>query len=349
MKRAVIEVQFNWIFVLIVGTVILAFFVSIVMKQKDLSSGRVGTKLATDLETITTGAEVSKGTAQLIKLPNTIIEFSSPDCVSSYSIGGWNKMYREKLMFAPSRIEGRDLLAWTLDWSMPYRITNFLYLTSPHMRYIIVAAAGDELALRVNSTLPNEMYRDYTDDPNTINNQNNYMVRLIFFSNDPADVVVPDSLEDLDNSDVSALHVLSSYPYSTGQVRFYVKRSDQFSQVDESISFMGLESLYGAIFTDDREIFDCNMRSAFKKMYFVTDILQNRTATLLNDYAGSSCNNDYFLALDGPLKNLYSNASEMSRGYASAPESQIQSVYDSAVALSQYNSNLELQSCPDIY
>ena len=79
MKKGVIEVQFNWIFVLIVGAIILAFFVSIVMKQKDLSSGRLGTKLATDLETITTGAEVSVGTAQLIKVPNSLIEFQSPE------------------------------------------------------------------------------------------------------------------------------------------------------------------------------------------------------------------------------------------------------------------------------
>jgi hypothetical protein len=349
MKKGVIEVQFNWIFVLIVGAVILAFFVSIVVKQKDLSSGRIGTKLATDLETITTGAEVSKGTAQLIKIPNTVIEFQSPDCVRSYSIGGWNKMYREKLMFAPSRIEGRDLLAWTLDWSLPYRVTNFLFLTSPYMRYIIVANAGDELAKRVNRTLPTEMYRDFTEDPNTINNQNNYMVRLVFFSNDPDDVVVPNSLEDMDNRDVSALHVLSTYPYETGQVRFYVKRGDVFDQVEQNVSFMGIESLYGAVFTDDRELFVCNMRSAFKKMCFVTDIIQNRTATLLNDFSSSSCSNDYFLSLDGPLRNLYSNATYMSGNYGGASEEQVQAIYAAAVQLGQHNNNLEMQSCPDIY
>lgn len=349
MKKAVIEVQFNWIFVLIVGALILAFFLGIVLKQKELSQGKLGVRLAADLETITTGAEVSKGTAQPIRVPGLGIHFDSEGCLRRYTIGGGTKQYKEKIIFAPSRIEGTEVLAWTLDWNLPYRITNFLYLTSPFMRYILVAAAFDDFAANINNTLPDRVYKEVISDPTAVQDQNNYKVRLIFFPTYTGQIIVPNSLEYMKNEDVTALSITASDPQHT-TVEFYEKSGTNFQHVG-TVDTAQLESLYGAIFTDDYEMYYCNLREAFRKMYLVTTVIHNRTNMLYNEVSLSSgCIDEYAFALTS-LDTLYAESqglySEFPGGLSGT---RIDTVLDEAfVNLEQYNKNLQLQSCPEMY
>jgi hypothetical protein len=353
MRRAVLELQFNWIFVLIVGTIILAFFLGIVMKQKDISKATTGVKLSTDLETITTGAEVSKGTAQIIKLPNFGIEFNSEGCLRRYSIGGGTKEYREKIIFAPTSIKGSEVLAWTLDWSVPYRVTNFLYLTSTQMRYLLVDFSGvNQLAAQINRSLPDEMYKELFGNANEIENQNNYKIRLVYFSTPPSQIVVPDTLQSTNDKDVSALNIESSYPYATGTLTFYRKSGPtSFVKIGDS-HILGMLSIYGAIFTDDYETYNCNMREAFHKMRMLTEIIQNRTELLYNEPSLYSCSNEYYLSLvpSGPLYTLHSESQALTSEFPSgASDQHIDSLYSAIEDLQGINRNLQLQSCPEIY
>jgi len=58
-KKGVIEVQFNWIFILIIGAIILFFFFSIVKTQKTVSEKKISTTVRRDIRAILTGAGVS--------------------------------------------------------------------------------------------------------------------------------------------------------------------------------------------------------------------------------------------------------------------------------------------------
>lgn len=360
MKKGIIEIQFNWIFILIVGAIILSFFVGIVMKQKDVSLKKSNVQLSYDLETITTGAEVSKGTSQTIEVPNLGIDFSSKDCVRKYSIGGGTKLYKGKIIFAPSRIEGSALIAWTLDWSVPYRITNFLFLTSPTLRYIFVADVdnpndpGRELTLKVNKTFPDTLYKEIIrpSDIETTPNYKNYKVRLIYFSSEP--LSVPNQLTAMRDRDVSALwvkNVLS--PFQKGKLSFYKKAGKNFVWVGDTY-VLGLPSLYGAIFTDDYEMYNCNMKEAFRKMYFVTRIMQNRTYMLYNEGSlGANCQTYYHSSLDS-LKLIQQNASVLYSDFQQADSQQdieyiYNLAYDQNTGLQLRNGNLQLQSCPEMY
>jgi hypothetical protein len=347
MKKADIELQFNWIFVLIVGTVILAFFIGVVMKQKGFAEQKTGVQLSADLETITTGAEVSKGTAQIIKVPQLGIEFRSEDCLRRYSIGGGTKQYREKIIFAPGLIKGNEILAWTMDWNVPYRVTNFLFLTSPQMRYILIDLSGaNELAFQVNKSLPNEMYRELVTNPNSIINNRNYKVRLAYFSALPSQIVVPDELQSVNDKDLTAVNIVSSTPYKTGTLTFYEKKGSSFQPVGQTY-ILGILSIYGAIFTDDYEMYNCNMKEAFKKMNFVTTIIQNRTNVLYNDVA--ICMDEYYLSFM-PLQTIAAESSILMSIFPVSSQARVDSLYNAAfVELESSNRNLQLQSCPELY
>ena len=136
-KKAMIEVHFNWIFILIAGAVIFVFFINIVNKQREFSDIRTSGTIATNLESILTGAQISTDTVNIIDLPKVNIGF---EC-ERYFIGPTPKQTKSNVIFAPNLLKGTQMISWALDWNMPYRITNFLYLTDPELRYIIVNKA----------------------------------------------------------------------------------------------------------------------------------------------------------------------------------------------------------------
>ena len=74
-KKGFIEIQFNWIFILVVGTIILIFFIMLIAKQKDVSEERVNKKILTYIDGILTGTEVRKKVTNTVDIPNIELEF----------------------------------------------------------------------------------------------------------------------------------------------------------------------------------------------------------------------------------------------------------------------------------
>ena len=135
-KKAMIEIQFHWIFILIVGAVILLFFATMIYRQKTVSETGISADVLVNLESIISGSMISTKTLNLLDIPKGT-EISYKDC-NQYEVGPYNKQTGTIVMFAPKKIAGRKLVTWALDWNVPYRVTNFLYLTSDDVRYILV-------------------------------------------------------------------------------------------------------------------------------------------------------------------------------------------------------------------
>ena len=96
-RKAQVETQFNWIFILIVGAIILAFFTYIVIKQKAASDAKIAGKISQQLNTILVGAKVSSGTVQDIPTPEVSIHFTCND----YYIGPASQRLGNLIVFAP--------------------------------------------------------------------------------------------------------------------------------------------------------------------------------------------------------------------------------------------------------
>jgi hypothetical protein len=337
-RRAAIEIQFNWIFVLLVGATILIFFAGIITKQKELSSTRVSTVVLNDLETITVGAKVTKGTVQIIRTPDIEIKFDCKDCSCAFYIGSGSKPYGDKLMFTPSSIKGRNVLTWTLDWGVPYRITNLLYLTSPYLRYVVIG--NNALALEINSTLPEELYKHYyasSPPTGTILDENNYKVRFVYVDVNPSNDDLT-NLENMKDTDVTAVRIDSA----AETVDFYRKIRDVWSPSLGQSYYVEKESIYAAIFSENLDIYNCKMKDAFKRMNYVTQIYLGRT-NFLRDNSGPSC-----------PSALYTNASLVtlsteSETLADTFPADTTNIKNAAYILEQQNSQAQLYSCPEIY
>ena len=123
-KKGVIALQLNWIFVLIIGAIILTFFIVIVQKQREVSEQTISGAIQTDLQAIFASSAVSTGTASIVEVPSREISFSC----EGFKVGNQfaaNFPYA----FAPDLIKSdrNTISIYAYDWSIPMRITNLLF------------------------------------------------------------------------------------------------------------------------------------------------------------------------------------------------------------------------------
>lgn len=327
-NKKAFELQFNWIFILVAGAAILLFFTVVIIKQKNISEISTKTTVLKSIEAIITGAGVSTDTTKVIDIPNSNIEVSC----SKVSIGMVSKQYQNLILFAPSLIKGNKIITQTLTFNVPYRATNFLYMTSPQIRYIIIGDNG--LANEINKSLPSDLRKEFYRLLPDIKNLNNYKVRFIVFNEM---INFPKSLEKMPDSDVTAIKVNGNK--EKGTIGFYQKDGTSWLSKGTS-SYLGKAALIGAVYTDTLEAYECNMQNSFSRLNLVTRIYKDRT-NVLKGTAQSQC------------KELYDKAStdlDKIFDYSLKFEtSKINDIVNAANSLADKNKEAQKNSCTLIY
>jgi len=331
-KRGQFEIQFNWIFVLVAGALILLFASVFVLKQKDISERTVDQSVSNSLKAIIAGAEVSTDTLNFVELPKIRIEF---EC-GKYRVGSASRSFQIMSVFAPSKIESTRLMTWTLDWNIPYRVTNFLYLTSPNIRHILVGS--DSLAYKVNKSMPKELNKEWVKPGGSVEDKNDAKVRFVFI-NTGVDNSVPSKFSKMRDEDVTALKVDGDE--SKGMMEFFEKKGNSFESKGTSY-YLRLPSLVGAVFTEDFEMYNCVMESVFKKLNIVTKIYKKKTGNMASHYNSQGdavCANDHG---SGYLDAILTASGTFN-------DVNIQLIDSAANNLVQQNEDAQLHSCAGIY
>lgn len=330
-KKAAIEIQFNWIFVLIIGAIILIVFSGIVLRQKNISETSKNVLLLNSLDAIISGTESTAGTVNIVRIPESRIEFSC----NSYSVGKLSKQVEVMNVFPSSVIEGDRLIASTADFSSPYRVSNIVYLTDPKHAYIFIGESDVKQALK--ELMPSEILLDDAAALSDIELRQS-PARLVFFGEYP---ILPEAFSAFDDSSITALRVEGTLSYGT--LEFYRKKGDAFEPSGISY-YLGEETLLGAVFSDSMDVYECAMGSLFDKIGIVTEIYKSRTIAVRQAYSeqGSRC--AAFADTTYSLGNIeeISLASEFS-------EANVARISEAASRLRAQNRQAQLQSCATIY
>lgn len=355
-SKKAIELQFHWIFVLIAGALILAFFFSLAQKQRTLSQERLQLTLATDIENIFTGAIVSKGTAQKLPVPPQGIAFEcSEGCACQFRIERAPKDFGGKAMFAPELLKEQDITVWALEFKLPYRVTNFLYLTNPTIKYYFVhdgqaSGLSQSLLKQLTQNIPPLM--PYESIPMhqmpSIKEDGNYHTKFILLNVDPT--ALDDSFK---KAQFSAIKI------DERGIWFYEKDETSFNRVGYS-NFAGLPSLYAAIFAQDKTMYECGLKTAFRKLSYVSKLYAERAAELQQkaldagkdwcSYGAPSeedvCSRPNPGTVIGMLCQQYTNAEQLSRKLDEALLVQLNPLMEQ---LDSQNRNFVQQSCPELF
>lgn len=335
MNKKAFEMQFNWIFVLVAGAAILLFFTVVVVKQKSVTETSTKATVLKSIEAVITGASVSTDTTNIIDMPDSSIELSC----GRVSLSGVSKQYQNLILFAPSLIKGSKLITQTLAFSIPYRSTNLLYITSPQLRYIIIGDSG--LAKEINKSLPSELKKEFYPAMPQIQNSNNYKVRFVVFGEM---IDFPKALEKMPNYDVTSVRINGDN--EKGIVEFYQKDGISWQAKGASV-YVGKQALIGSVYADTLELYECNMKNVFSRLNLVTKIYSERTKKLVQEAQKTAssrqvqCNQFYNNALNH-LNNIFAASSSFNRGNVDA-------IVDSAKSLASENKNAQIYSCPLIY
>lgn len=326
-KKGVISVQFNWVFILIAGVLILLFFGSLVLNLKKSSDITIANTIITNMQTIITGAEVSVRTINPITIPDKEIKFSC----DSISIGDIRKdITKNKIVFAPEVIKGRTLLAWALDWNTPYHVTNFLYLTTPNIKYVFIKPLNPGVEELFDS-LPDKINKK-KEELSDIKDTGNYF-KLVFFDEQNPDV--PPYLDSVSNNRVSAISINPD----SNEIEFYKKRGDKFKSTGTA-NYLGDPMILGAMFSGNFEDYKCNVEKAFNKLGIVSMVYEKRTDNLIELYPGSSCISYYD-------PGLFSEIADRSK--AKITSDSVNSIKSIINNIKINNENLQSYSCPTMY
>jgi hypothetical protein len=336
-----IEIQFNWIFVLIAGAMILLFVTLAIVKQKDVSQTTSQNTVMTSLEAVISGTSVSSDTIKAMDLP--LSKDIDVKC-GKISMGGPPKTFQNSILFAPSILRGNRLLTQTLKFSSPFRSANLLYMTSPQVRYIIIR--NGEFSLDINRSLSSEINKEVANPTAlSIQDKNNYKVKFIFFNQAPGDDLLTE-LKKMDDSDVTAINIVGDE--EKGTIEFYEKKNLVWQSLKKS-PYLSKSALIGAIYADSKELYECNLKRAVTRLKIVNEVYTNRVIALSGD---ASLNNNCINIVYDPALTTLNEIGEISNAITSSANLDIPNfnlLSAKANELVNHNKIAQRFSCPLIY
>ena len=346
------ELQFHWIFVLVAGAVILAFFFSVVQKQRGISEDRLSISLSSDMDAVFSSAVESRGTSQFLPVPSAGISFSCSDvCDCNFWIGKKSTQFKDKIIFAPGFLNEGKAVAWSLDWKMPFRSANFLFLMSPSDKYFLVMDSSDSksrsLFARLNQSLPRDVLLEVISpaEVSGILPSRGLKYRFVFLD---VPASSPFGLSSgFGSEDVSVVYVNSVEK----TVTFYSKDRRGLSFSSDSSLFLGDPGIFAAIFAEDKDMFECGMKKAFSRLGVVSEIIRLRASSLESDMLAS---NRFDCVYSAPGMDYLADISGNSLALADSSSfindrDKFSAIIAAVDGVESLNQNIVHQSCPWIY
>jgi hypothetical protein len=349
-KKGDVSLQFNWIFIVIAGVVILGFFVGITMWQMGSNERQkqvmIINHLDTSLETIEQSVINAKDALHKISIPTSNLEMQCDESSSlrikgtSYSIS-----LATNAWFSKKEVSGDRLYVWTSSWNAPFQVMPFVYVDDGKTLFVFVNTTanagsmellyqnflynGSKVFLNVNalSEVKNFYQEGYT----------NY--KFIFFN---------ESIQGFNvnaNTKMRSFSAVNIKPYAfenfdtVGIIEFY-GQAWPFS-AHEDKSFIKKESVYGAIFSENANTYDCTLKKGIGRLKKIAEIQSFKASNLSLERHSCRNPNDYYQWPKYYLDQLkiisYINPTNDKQ------------VFEYVSKLDKANNDLAKVSCPVIY
>jgi hypothetical protein len=279
MKKAQ-AMQFNWIFVIVAGAIILVFFLGFGVQYVGLQKTRENVEASKGIDQLINGL---KGQEQFksIEFNN---DFTFEFKCDSFVINKDPKSIQYldgKIIFTQNTSNINTVYAWTKEFKKVYRIDNLVYLVDSRRHFYFIIDGNNEyvdhLYSEVPSTFDNIQEVTYEDvsTGSMIKGINN---EFIFFSSPSQDKI--DELKNKGN-------ILIIDPLSK-LITF--EDNKEFSIIDDSL-------IYGAIFSGSSSSYKCSYDSLVKKFNIINNIYQKKAENTQNCCSNGFC--DYTHLING--------------------------------------------------
>ena len=367
-----ITLSFNWIFVLIAGTLILLFFVGLIMQQKSSSEAKLNYDVVSILDSILVGSTVSEKTINSVDTSGISDRELYFDCdlasdggfldiFARYGVTGTSASQEipTQVMFSPSAIQTKELILWSLPYEMPFKVMDFLILTGQSYQYYVFGGDGGSLRSELqNATVA--MNIDFVSSTSEIGSIGaNQHVRVLDLDGSylAEGVPVPVELQGALDADVSGVAL------SLGGYNHFVKDDNVF-RLKNNEGLIPIVSLYqsdrdaaqiAALFSDGKFNYQCNMMKGFMRLGILTEVYKGKADQLVDYYSSAEHYDsqclfflDYELSSDdvvGVLSVMDAQISScVNLGYEKCLD-----ITTYAARLKQLNDELDNEGCITLY
>jgi hypothetical protein len=238
---------------------------------------------------------------------------------------------------------------WVLPWDMPFRITNFVYVTSPDTVYFLVYNSNTENFVkeinysRNEISLFDEMIKIVVNQSNLeykLNKFSHLKTRVVYINNTCLDLQIPNGA---DSAVCIEVNNNNGALKGWGKVLFYQEQDNT-----KKSYFLGRASLFGAILSEDHTQFECSMQKAYVRMDKILDIYQYRSINL-SEGSGLQSSECRLLHANSKekiddMKDCLSNG-----GIVPKEECLYQKAYSGVNSLASLNQESKLRSCVYVY
>ena len=249
MNKKGMEITFNWIFVIIAGSILLMFFIYFAWKQiglfNEIGINEITSNINNEIDAFAVGVSSNK----VVELPKEVI--LSFKCGEVFFKDARKDTLR--LIYGEGIFKNNFNL-WTAAWNFPFKIDNLYYASDLSRRFIII---GDEnFFFNIPDKFPkfnsfnseikkNDVIVDFTNS--------NFNIRL-----KENKVLVVDKLKNL--------------------ITFYPENKKE--------EFYGEAMIYGAMFSNYDE-YTCLKKKAIERLGIISDLYKKKTNLLkLNSKCG---------------------------------------------------------------
>jgi len=275
MRGKGLVISFNWIFVLIAGGLILAFFYSLARTHIETSTVKTARKVVSNFKIVLKTALASPKTVKKVKIPDFGISFYCRDNTSYYSVKGVSQDSDLDVIFSLKNFKHETILLVVEPWILGFQVTNFGLITSKAHAFIFLNLTP-EMAL-LKAELPEEL-PVFVYNQSSINSSElpkGFDFYTIIAQQPSGVSLTPGGLAE-PRENVKLLVFDPSPDFFNGTVMFY-KGSKFNAWIGQGSSgFVGLPMAMGALFSQDKQFYDCNVRKALKHLQVVASVYSKK-------------------------------------------------------------------------
>ncbi|MGE0793152.1 MAG: hypothetical protein AB7V77_03175 [Candidatus Woesearchaeota archaeon] len=386
-KKAQVEIQFNWIFVIIVGMVFLGFFLMMLISQSSSNEQKVSITLTRNFQAIIDSVSQQSDVLNEYNFPAPFtysLECNDERGLYNYKLNDVKVAdIKYDIIFSPTEMKGRNIFPITRKWDLPnsqgFSVTNFLYLSNDFQGYIFINSSSDDMK-KLYTYFPENKNVHLSTNSNNFENYNydNYNFITLFDDVKNEKIDIPNQVQGKNNRyvvinplDVNDIFKIGEACVFENQIDLIIfqQSTQPFKnecKIDgEHTTYLGEASLYGIIFSDDIQTYECMMNKAFQKLR-LTAILQYNKITYYSDSMERNTNSDVlkckqYLELLSDIESPKKLLTELSNPEKSTTESlletpftdddfDLQRISDILTQLQSYNRVLASYSnCIELY
>jgi len=216
--------EFNWIFVIVAGAIILIFFSVFALRFKDLQDKKDSAEIARNIDNLIYGFSA---TTQYNTVSAGFIFDLKLNCDDFIVNDYYEQSLGNKIVFGAKEIKSKTLVIWTKDFNKPFKVATLAYIINPNQDYYLI---GDNSLNDFPNVLEENIHK-----VNSLSKNNSGV--FVFFSE-------PNNLNDLK---------------TRGKVIIVNNDTVKFVNSGKEAKYFDEATLLAAIFSEDYDNYKCNL------------------------------------------------------------------------------------------